>query len=66
MVPAEQLLSEDMTADDFSYGKHSYCNSADDPTKHMKSEGQACGPVGANSESPCVLCHNEEETLPER
>jgi hypothetical protein len=31
-----------------------------------ESEVQACDPVGANSDSPYLLWHNEEETLPER
>ena len=57
MVPAEQLLSEKMTADDLNCGKHSYCNIAGNPTKHMKSESevQACDSVGANSDSPYLL-----------
>jgi hypothetical protein len=65
MAPAEQLLSEEMTVDDLNCGKHSYCNSADNPTEHMKSEMQACDPVGANSDSPYLLRHNKEEPLPE-
>jgi hypothetical protein len=55
MVPAEQLLSEEMTADGLNCGKHSYRNSAENPTKHMKSEVQACDLVGANSDSPYLL-----------
>jgi hypothetical protein len=57
MVPAEQLLSEETIADDLNCGKHSYHNSANNPTKHMRSESevQACDPVGANSDSPYLL-----------
>jgi len=32
----------------------------------MNSEMQACNPVGANLDSPCLLRHNEEEPLQER
>jgi hypothetical protein len=58
MVPVEQ----------FNYGEHSYCNSANNSTKHIQSEVWACGPAGANSESPYLraLRHNEEDTLPEK